>query len=166
MGNCEIEKLGKYKSTFECLLQFNIHVLKLLHLGLGKCCQNCITTLAYPSKKAAKLITNQNYTAHANPLFSKLKLLSINDIHKLEVAKYMFKTIQLHSGTTPSLVTPLSSLHNYYTKNSTTNFFIKRSNSELDKKSKQILGARVWLEVPDHIKDLLFQCLSKNIKNI
>ena len=42
------EKFGKYKSTFECLLQFNIHALKLLHLGLGKCCQNCITTLAYP----------------------------------------------------------------------------------------------------------------------
>ena len=55
MSNCEIEKFGKYKSTFECLLQFNIHALKLLHLGLGKCCQNCITTVAYPSKKSRKV---------------------------------------------------------------------------------------------------------------
>ena len=34
-------------------------------------------------------------------------------VHKLEVAKYMFKTIQVHPETTPSLITPLSSLHNY-----------------------------------------------------
>ena len=112
-------------------------------LARGSAAKTALLPLHILQKKAAKLITNQNYTAHANPLFSKLKLLSINDIHKLEVAKYMFKTIQLHSGTTPSLVTPLLSLHNYYTKNSTTNFFIKRSNTELDKKSKQILGARV-----------------------
>ena len=32
------------KCTFECLLQFDIHALKLLHLGLGKCYQNCIIT--------------------------------------------------------------------------------------------------------------------------
>ena len=76
----------------------------------------------------------------------------------------MFKTIQLHSGTTPSLFTPLSSLHNYYTRNSTTNFFIKRSNTELGEKSKQILGARVCSEVPDHIKDLTFSMFVKKYK--
>ena len=76
----------------------------------------------------------------------------------------MFKTIQLHSGTTPSLFTPLSSLHNYYTRNSTTNFFIKRSDTELGQKSKQILGARVWSEVPDHIKDLTFSLFVKKYK--
>ena len=75
----------------------------------------------------------------------------------------MFKTIQIHLGTTPSLFTPLSSLHNYYTRNSTTNFFIKRSSTELGKKSK-ILGARVWSEVPDHIKDLTFSLFVKKYK--
>ena len=53
-------------------------------------------------KKAARLITNQNYKAHANPLFKKLKILTIFDIHRLEIAKYMFKAIQHHPGTTPS----------------------------------------------------------------
>ena len=75
----------------------------------------------------------------------------------------MFKTIQLHSGTTPSLFTPLSSLHNYYTRNSR-HFFIKKSNTELGKKSNQILGARVWSEVPDHIKDLTFSLFVKKYK--
>ena len=76
----------------------------------------------------------------------------------------MFKTIQLHSGTTFSLFTPLSSLHNFYTRNAMTNFFIKRSNAKLGKKSKQILGARVWSKVPNHIKDLIFLLFVKKYK--
>ena len=110
------------------------------------------------------MITNQNYTAHANPLFKKLKLLTINDIHKLKVAKYMFKTIQLHSGTTLSLFTPLLSLRNYHSRNFTTNFFIKRSNTELSKKSKQILGARVWLEA--EVKSLRTSLASRTSSRI
>ena len=130
----------------------------------GSAAKTALLPLHILQKKAARLITNQNYTAHANPLFKKLKLLTIKDVHKLEVAKYMFKMIQLHSGTTSSLFTTLSSLHHYYTRNSTTNFFTKRSNTDLGKKSKQILGARVWWEVPDHIKDLTFSSFVKKYK--
>ena len=71
----------------------------------------------------------------------------------------MFKTIKVK--TTPSFFTPLSSLHYYNTRNSTTNFFIKRSNTELGKKSKQIVGARVWSELPDHIKELTLRLFVK-----
>ena len=63
----------------------------------------------------------------------------------------MFKTIQHHAGTTPSLFTPLTSLHDYSTRNSKTNFFIKKSNTELGKKCKQVTRARVWSEVPLNI---------------
>ena len=133
-------------------------------LAWGSAAKTALLPLHILQKKAARLITNQNYTAHANPLFKKLKLLTINDIHKLEVAKYMFKTIQLRSGTTTSLFTLLLSHRNCYTRNSTTNFFIKRSNTELGKKSKQIPEARVWSEVPDHIKDLTFSLFVKKYK--
>ena len=40
----------------------------------------------------------------------------IIEIAKVNRLKYMFKTIQLHSGTTPSLFTPLSSTHNQETQ--------------------------------------------------
>ena len=52
----------------------------------------------------------------------------------------MFKTIQQRSGTTPPLFTPLSSLHNYHTRNSSTNFFFKTNNTELGKNLKKFLG--------------------------
>ena len=90
--------------------------------------------------------------------------LTIFDIHKLEIAKYMFKTIQHHAGTTPSSFTPLTSLHNYSTRHSKTNFFIKRSNTELGKKCKQVIWARVWSEVPLSIKSLPFPMFVKKFK--
>ena len=41
-------------------------------------------------------------------------------------------------------------------ENSITNFFIKRSNTELGKQFKQVVGARIWSEAPVDIKDLTF----------
>ena len=133
------------------------------NLAWGSAAKTVLTPLHILQKKLARLITNQNYKAHANPLFKKLKILTIFDIHKLEIAKYMFKTIQHHAGTTPSSFTPLTSLHNYFTRNSNTNFFIKRSNTELGKKCKQVIGARVWSEVPLNIKSLPFPMFVKKV---
>ena len=99
----------------------------------------CSIACDYTTGRLIKTRSNKKFKKF-KALFKKLKLSKINDIHKLEVAKYMFKTIKLHSGTTPSLFIPLSSLHNYYTSNSTTNFFIKRSNTELGKNLNTFLG--------------------------
>ena len=126
------------------------------NLAWGSAAETVLKPLHIFQKKAARLITKQNYKAHANPLFKKLKISTIFDIHKLEIAKYMYKTIHHHAGTTPSSFTPLTSLHNYSTRNSKTNFFIKRSNTELGKQCKQVIGARVWSEVPLNIKSLTF----------
>ena len=97
------------------------------NLAWGSAAKTVLTPLHILQKKAARSITNQNYKAHANPLFKKLKILTIFDIHKLEIAKYMFKTIQHHAGTTPSSFTPLTSLHNYSTRNSKINFLSKEA---------------------------------------
>ena len=134
------------------------------NLAWGSAAKTLLTPLHILQKKAARLITNQNYKVHANALFKKLKILTIFDIHKLEIAKYMFKTIQHHAGTTPSSFTPLTSLHNYSTRNSKTNFFIKKSNTELGKKCKQVIGAGVWSEVPLSIKSLSFPMFVKEFK--
>ena len=109
------------------------------NLAWGSAAKTALTPLHNIfQKKAARLITNQNYKAYANPLFKKLKILTIFDIYKLEIAKYMFKTIRHHAGTTSSSFTPLTSLHNYSSRNSKTNFFI-RSNTELGKKCKKVI---------------------------
>ena len=75
----------------------------------------------------------------------------------------MYKTMQHHAGTTPSSFTRLTSLHNYFTRNSKTNFFIK-SNTELGKRCKQVIGARVWSEVPLNIKSVPLLMFVKKFK--
>ena len=76
----------------------------------------------------------------------------------------MFKTMQHHAGTAPSSFTALISLDNYFTKNSKTNCFIKRSNTELGKKSKRVIGARVRSEVSLNIKSLPLTMFVKKYK--
>ena len=92
--------------------------------------------------------------AHSKPLFNKLKILTINDIHKLEVAKYMHKVSKNCSEITNiSKFIPLSTFHNLSTRfSSGTNYFINRYNTKQGSKSIQILGPKIRSEVPSDIK--------------
>jgi len=56
-------------------------------------------------KQAVRLITNSDYHAHAKPLFKKLDMLTVHDIHKLEVAKFMHKVSNHCEITNSSLFT-------------------------------------------------------------
>ena len=92
-SNLALSRIRSFTENTEpqkTLLQFNIHALKLPYciLAWGSAAKTALLSMYIIQKKAARLITYQNYTAHANPLFKKLKLLTINDIHKLEVVKY------------------------------------------------------------------------------
>ena len=69
---------------------------------MGSAAKTVLTPLHFLQKKVAKLITNQNYKANANPLFKKLKILTILDIPKLQITKYIFKTLQHHAETASS----------------------------------------------------------------
>jgi len=43
------------------------------------------------SKKAVPIVTGSIWNAHTKPLFAKLNILTLHDIHKLQVACCMFK---------------------------------------------------------------------------
>ena len=42
--------------------------------------------------RAVRLMTFSNYRAHSNPLFSKLKILKISEIYKMQLAIYMYRS--------------------------------------------------------------------------
>ena len=50
-------------------------------------------------KKAIRIITNSAWRAHTYPLFHKLSILKIEELHKLQVACFMFK---VHNSLMPS----------------------------------------------------------------
>ena len=55
----------------------------LLYCNLvwGGCVQAHINDLLLIQKKIVRLITNQHYLAHTNPLFYRTRILKVSDIH-------------------------------------------------------------------------------------
>lgn len=134
-------------------------------LSWGSAARTVLKPIYVLQKKAVRLITRSDYKAHANPIFKKLNILTIYDIHKLEVAKYMYKVSKQSAIGRNAPFNLLSSLHSHSTRSSTNlNYFIPRAKTETGKKSKQILGARIWSEVPSVIKGYSFSNFVKKYK--
>ena len=63
------------------------------------------------------------------------------------------------------LFLPLSSVHSYSTRSSTSqNFYIKNSNLEIQKNSFSRLGAKLWNEIPTKLRTLSKQKFRFNIR--
>ena len=79
--------------------------------------------------------------------------LPINDIFKLELAKFMFK---FNKGLLPanfnSYFERASSVHHHFTRLSQQNFFLPRNSKSAGFKSLSSLGVRLWHEIPDVVK--------------
>ena len=79
---------------------------------------NChINKLVVLQKKLVRILTNAGFNEHTLELFAKTKVLRLNDIYKLEIAKFMHKYC---NGELPE---PLSNIfkytfnvHEYYTR--------------------------------------------------
>ena len=70
-------------------------------------------------KRAIRIITNSKYNAHTDPLFKRLSLLKLKDIHHLETLKFCYK---LKNAMLPPYfdvisLTAISEMHNYSTRN-------------------------------------------------
>ena len=67
-----------------------------------------LTPLRLLLKKIVRIITKSDYLAHTNPLFKDTKMLKLDDITKLEIAKLMYKNKNEMRDLLPS--------HNYSTR--------------------------------------------------
>ena len=50
-----------------------------------------ISTLEIAQRKCVRIIGNQNYNAHSNPIFHSLNLLKFSDIYKFNLRVYVYK---------------------------------------------------------------------------
>ena len=74
-----------YYSFFYSHLQYGV-----LLWGSSTTAEN-INRICVMQKKAIRIVTNSNYNDHTAPLFKELNILNIDDIIKVELAKYMYK---------------------------------------------------------------------------
>jgi len=113
-------------------------------------------------KKIVRLISNKDKfpnehgpLTHSPPLFFQLKLLTIYDIFKLQLAKFTYNSINGVYPYTMFRFTAASELHNYRTRfASAGNIYINfNRTSKYGLKSFQALGSRYWNKIPSQIKD-------------
>ena len=113
-------------------------------------------------KKIVRLISNKDKfpnahgpLTHSPPLFYQLKLLTIYDIFKLQLAKFTYNSINGIHPYTMFRFTTASELHNYQTRfASAGNLYINYNRtSKYGLKSFQALGSRFWNKIPSQIKD-------------
>ena len=102
-------------------------------------------------KKALRLCTGSHYLAPSAPIFHRLNMLTIVDIHKFQTANFMYR---VKNEIVPSnLMCMFSSnnlIHNYNTR-SAGQFHRWRIRTELENHSIRHAGPKIWNELGSKI---------------
>ena len=85
----------------------------------GNACNTYLSSLHKLQKKVVRIITFNDHFTHSLPLFSSLKILTIYDIYKIELSKFVYDCL--------NKLNPIQ-FHDYFTFSTTTlNTAVSRS---------------------------------------
>ena len=83
----------------------------------GKSTENVMSKIFKLQKRAVRVISNEAWRAHSEPLFDKLKILPINKIYIYKIGTFMYK---YHQGLLPAIFDNVfkrtTQVHNYNTR--------------------------------------------------
>ncbi len=135
-----------------------MHTLFISHIQYGILCwARCgKTTLQAIKNLFDNAIKCVNFSEDKNisKLYYKNNILQIDDLFKLELAKFMFK---YKTNTLPnyfrSLFTAVTNVHTHHTRASKSNYFVPQKNSSTGLCSLGYLGTKNWNEIPQFIKE-------------
>ena len=109
-------------------------------------------SLMKTQKRAIRIITSSQWNAHTRPMFIALRILQITDIHKLQVACFMFKVQQ---GQIPKYFCDMfstnSEFHSYATRHAN-DYHIMYHRTSLLKNSIRIAGPLLWNTIDHNIR--------------
>ena len=106
-----------------------------------------INKLNVIQKKAIRIVSKAKYNEHTLPLFKELKLLKIQDLHKLLLGKFMYKAI--HNQLPPPLIPYFpqnTEIHSYSTR--------QASNSHIQYRRTAKAAIQINYKGPSYWKDL------------
>ena len=107
-------------------------------------------------KRCIRVISNAPYNSHSSPLFKSLKILKLDDIYFLQLAKIMYR-INNNTWIGEYDLIKTQSVHEHQTRSSTSsNYHIPRLKSNRTKNSISSVGPRIWLKVSKELKQLNF----------
>ena len=112
-----------------------------------------ISKLNIMQKKAVRAVTHSKYTAHTSPLFKKINILKLEDLHQSELAKFHYMSI------TNTLPIPLQNMfyrncdvHSYNTRQQH-DVHLDTYKSDLVFRSFISKSPDVWSKLPIDIKE-------------
>ena len=108
--------------------------------------------LIIAQKRAIRCVAGAKYNETTNPLFYQLRLLKLDDLYKMEVAKIIFK---YHNNSLPSPLTNLFILKrdiNVRSVSSCNDLYPKRCRTTLAMQHIACTGPKIWNALPSDTK--------------
>ena len=123
----------------------------------GRATKSVLKPLSIIQKRVVRLITKTPYGTPSAPLFFQLKILKIDHVYKLQIAKMMHHINNQNNIGTWKINNSikLEKLHNHNMRASSQhNFLIPNISTDSGKSLSAFAVAQIWREVPQSIKSL------------
>ena len=141
-------KLKQYvpMDTLMCVYRsFVESYLNYCTLIFGNAYSTHIRPLEVAQKKCIRIVANEPYHAHSNPIFAHLKLLKVSDIYKYNVGIYMYKNIDMFAS---------NILEHPYDTHSGIYYVPEYQNLTLTRnQSIKFQAPSTWNNIPDSVKN-------------
>ena len=153
-------KIRKFVPFNILLCLYNALFLSFMQYGIivwGSTCTTYINPIFKLQKKVARAISFESSNSHSSPLFKDLKILKLTDVFQLKLLTFVYESIHKIS---PSCFHNLFCLSLYVHKYSTRqairgNLYLAQKNTvRYGSNSLGYLGAKLWNELPDHIRSM------------
>lgn len=118
----------------------------------GGATQLAINRLIVLQKRAVRIVSHSNYRAPTAAIFKELKILTIEDIHKMQLALFVYKHLKL--------LLPLSCLNHIQVAQATHKYTLRHYSSvnsmycrtNVRERYVGVSAPRVWDSLPDELK--------------
>ena len=117
--------------------------------------------------KAIKLIANSKRTDKCAPIYEKLKILQLHDLHVHETATFMY---EFHNNTLPvsfsQYFNRIAAIHSVHTRSNTSGrtYCIPQYKTTCLLRSLIYTGVKIWSEIPNWIKTKSYSQFLKLLK--
>ena len=166
-----LSKLRHFIPPYTLLQIYNSLVAPYLRYGLiawGQANKTLLNKLLILQKRALRFIFFSDRCEHAIPLFLSAKILPVQFMYFYQTACMMH---DVSNNVVPLNIKNLfqltSSVHRYNTRSSTSqNYYLKRCNLEIQRKSFSRIGAKLWNEIPASIRNLPKHLFKKELRSV
>ena len=156
-----VEMLNKLKHFLPMYIMRTIYCSAILsHLQYctllweNSYCTN-LNKLRILQKKAIRIITNSHYIAHTDPLFSKLKLLKLDDLYKHQLVIFMYKAANSKlPDSMSSMLTRTQNIHKHNLRHQNS-YYIQNIRANSRKCTINYSGPVYWNALPSKLKQLV-----------